>query len=797
MSYSSELYMHDLDMKATAALDTFPGFVKLLEAYRANFNEKAAKFDFLSSAIRLSDKQMPAIYSLLPPICDQLGIDVPELYYVLSKDLNAATGGSTQPYIFVTSGLVNELPIELVSSVLAHECGHIACKHTLYHSIAARLINGIDSSPFVLIPAVRKSLTPALVRALLFWDRCSELSADRAAVLCDGTAEKTVDVMLRLHGYGKEIDRAEFLKQAADLNAFVNDSASNKLIEQMMVREESHPRLATRAYECCKWSKSAQYRGILDGTYTIREKQAEVERCAEKEVISAELTVVSEKNETVLDLDTVNRDLRRVDAELTRYTNNADKFDYAVAVGSGILSGIIDSVFVGDISVTKNDIKLSHEKVNRFIQDYADYRGLDGSHLKSAITDLEDAFKVAQDNVWKGAGIGVSAKDHHLADLAHHPTPLGFMAALAVQFLRIGTFVNREGEWHFLLVETHAKDIVEIIAPALLTGLLNWLAAVAERRYEAKTEGEIPKSIQKIVRLIASTPILIEVIKCADNWFGHLVSDMGGSKNTPGGGMGIPGMFLSLLYEIASLPGLKNTSLPMLLDDLYQNQKLDLRHELPLYEAVGKQALPVVFNEIIVRTSYFVTHLSRELNNCGNVNDVDWKKVVPIKNITVNRMLAIASMTFTIADTADAAVHAAIESGGNWVLFAGRFVTRFNYVGAGRAAVAIVKEIANEKKEAQQIQEKMILSEKKASLFLAQLQDFKARLEEKVSNYLAEDIAQFMSGFEYMRQGVNTGDSDLVIRGNVIIQKVLGREPQFTSREEFDALMESDIPLTL
>ena len=161
------------------------------------------------------------------------------------------------------------------------------------------------------------------------------------------------------------------------------------------------------------------------------------------------------------------------------------------------------------------------------------------------------------------------------------------------------------------------------------------------------------------------------------------------------------------------------------------------------------------------------------------------------------QMLTIASMTFTVADTADAAIHAAIESGGNWVLFSGRFVTRFNYVGAGRAALSIVREVSNEKKEAQLIHEKMILSETKAALFLKQLQEFKEQLDMKVSNYLAEDIEGFMSGFADMQQGMLTGDSDLVIRGNVTIQKVLGREPQFTNQKEFDALMESDAPLVL
>ena len=79
MTYRPEFYMHDLDRKATAALNAFPNFIKFLEAYRANYDEKAVKFECLSSAIRLSENQMPEIYSLLPPICAQLGISVPEL----------------------------------------------------------------------------------------------------------------------------------------------------------------------------------------------------------------------------------------------------------------------------------------------------------------------------------------------------------------------------------------------------------------------------------------------------------------------------------------------------------------------------------------------------------------------------------------------------------------------------------------------------------------------------------------------------------------------------------------------
>ena len=779
MPYCAELYMHDLDRKATDALNTFPRFIKLLEAYHANYDEKAAKFDFLSSAIRLSEKQMPEIYKLLPPVCDQLGIDVPELYYVKSKVMNAATGGSTQPYIFVTSRLADELPRDLISSVLAHECGHIACKHTLYHSIAVQLINGIDNSPLALIPAIRRFLTPALVRALLFWDRCSELSADRASVLCDGTAEKTVDVLLRINGYGKNIDRAEFLKQAMDLKAFVNDSTSNKFIEQMLIQGESHPRMATRAYECYEWSKTEQYRRIVDGTYTLREKQEEENVCSDEEVISAELTVSSDKPQEHSDLGAINQSLQRVNSELEKYTNNADKIDYALAVGSGILCGIIDSIFVGEFSLDEAN-QWGNEQTSAFVLRVAKTQGYNGDSPAGAIKYLEDMFPIAADKATNQFGGGLQ---HHLRDFSHHPTPVGLVCSVLTQFT--GKVYGTDVHGAFQVVSLNEDG----------------LSLIGKNFPEKIMFGTI-------------------------NWAFHMVSDMAGSSGSvmKGSlGTGLPGPLVSMLKELSSTPlfqkmdenGHKEFSVYIsklfngtLLGDrngdgkLISARKFDLRTELGVARHVGRQAVPVIINECVIRAFYFIRRLAMELCRVNpkqfkDITVLHWNTILPFRNRTVERMVTISSMTFTVADTTDAAIHAAIESGGNWVLFSGRFVTRFNYIGVGRAAISIVKEVSNEKKETQLIHEKMLLSEAKAALFLEQLQEFKTKLEERVSNYLVEDISAFVTGFDYMADGLASGDSDLVIKGNIIIQKVLGREPQFTNQEEFDVLMESDVPLTL
>lgn len=805
MSYNAELYMHELDRKAFAALNQFPKFVKLQEAYIKNVDEKSAKIEFLSTTIRLSENQMPEVYNLLSPICEKLGIAMPDLYMVKSKDkgdLNAFTGGITEPFICVTSELVKQCPSEMISSVIAHECGHIACKHYLYHSLARNFANGIAASPLTKIPGINRYLSKTLITALLFWDRCSELSADRAAVLCDGSSDKTVEMLLKIHGFDENINREEFVKQALDLKEFVNDSKSNKMMEQVLVQWNSHPLLATRAYEVYDWEHSNQYKGIVDGTYTVDQVHKDIEATGEEEIINASVSVETKTtgtigvNEVPVEVQVaLEHKLNQVNQELERYTNYADGVQYAYAVACGIISGAIDSAFFADTKIFNNDIGFSHRQVNEFIQEYAASRGLGGDRLKDCISDLEQAFKVAQDNVWKGADIGVSAKNHHLADLAHHPTPAGLMSALIVQFLRVGTFVNKDGEWHFLFVPTTKEDIANIAIPAVITGVLNWLVAISTEKYEEETGKEIPKALRRLAHVIASTPAIIEVVKCADNWFGHLVSDMGGSKNTAGGGMGVPGIFLSLLHELSTLPIFKDSNLPTIVNDLYVNKKLDLRHELAYAQQVKLQAVPVIFIEICVRLGFMILQLEKELLENGSLEKVNWRRVIPFANRSVDRCLAIATMTFNVVDTGDAALRAAIESGGNWVLFSGRFVARYNFVGAGRAALAIVKEVSNERKEAQLIHERMILMDAKAQMFYQQLQQFKAQLEEKASNYLAEDIEAFIEGFDYMKEGLETGDSNLVIKGNVVIQKVLGREPQFTTQEEFDELMESDAPL--
>ena len=501
-------------------------------------------------------------------------------------------------------------------------------------------------------------------------------------------------------------------------------------------------------------------------------------------------------------------DLAKINAELDRYTCHAQKEEYALAIASGILAGVVDALFVGegpsfDADPTEARAHVNR-KVNEFIQRCAEREGYTGERLAGAIEQME-GHKVAQDNAFMGADIGVAPVNHHLADLAHHPTPAGLVSAIIVQFLRVGVFVNSKGEWHIVNVDKTAEAkrnaiIFNTIIPAIITGFLNWLVAISTAEHEEQTEQEIPAAVKRLAQLAASAPMIVEVANCANNWFGHLVSDMGGSKSTPGAGMGIPAVFLSLLYEMAAIPPFNETRLPEYLNRLYSKDRIDLRKELAFIEAnsgqikqaLGKQAVPVILNEVLVRAGFFVLQLARAFSENQPIADINWGNIIPIGNRTVDRMMTVSTMTLTLADTADAAVHASLESAGNWIIFSQRFAARFNYVASGRAAIAIVREAADDAKELQLLHEKRLLTEAKTAFTIEQLEAYKAQLQDRLDAYLQEDLEAFLQGIAIMDQGLAQGDSNLVIAGNVIIQKALGREAQFTSQDEFDSLMESD-----
>lgn len=439
---------------------------------------------------------------------------------------------------------------------------------------------------------------------------------------------------------------------------------------------------------------------------------------------------------------------KRIEAlhtDIDRLTNHADGLDYTIAVVSGILCGVIDSFYVGSINyeetlkkvydkfgnlVTEKSesiriketiekaiqnkrakgIKLTDEDIVQLrnkiaegvkakFQKVVDFDNENGTInvLRRAINKLEEHFQIPSDNIFKGLK-GINPASHHLDDLAHHPTPFGLIAACLSVFIRTGVFVDKNGKWHIKFIKFTSEEGKEqwkqLVIPIIIAGLITWILNLVHSKYKDEIDKKWPKPLAKLVSLLVKCPlaitVLTSIVKVSQNWIGHLMSDMDGSSSTPGQGMGIPGFFVSILKEVSNIPPLNLTGLPKVIDEIYTRDRFDMRAESAVLSIAGKQAIPVVLGDTLVRGFYFIRHLILELRDKHDFKNVTWKNVIPFNNRTIVRMMTIESGTFTVCDIADAAIRTAIKNGTPQnPKFWSDLVLSVNFVGIGRFAIAV------------------------------------------------------------------------------------------------------------
>lgn len=365
------------------------------------------------------------------------------------------------------------------------------------------------------------------------------------------------------------------------------------------------------------------------------------------------------QNQAEFDFDNIIFDL---DNQIDLLSSKADKYDYLVSASSGLLCGLIDILWVGEFSLERGRNQAS-KQVDSFVKKTAKILGCPNDDLESSVKFLEKKFPMASDGNTPDFGGGLQ---HHLRDFAHHPTPVGLMFSLLTQFTYKAYGTDTNGVFKVVNVSEASKALIGKDVPS---------------------------------KIMNGTIV----------WFFHLVSDMAGSSNTVGksGGTGLPGPLLSLAKELSALPffkdlRVKNIPVSEFLSKLFNGTLLaehdesgkiikdsvinfDLRAELGVGLEIGRQALPVIANECIVRSFYFIRRFAMELrsNNVRSFSDlkkIDWNQVKPTNNPTLSRMLTIATGVFTIADVSEAVITQ-------------KYWVSINYVGVGRFAIAIGQDV--------------------------------------------------------------------------------------------------------
>ena len=113
------------------------------------------------------------------------------------------------------------------------------------------------------------------------------------------------------------------------------------------------------------------------------------------------------------------------------------------------------------------------------------------------------------------------------------------------------------------------------------------------------------------------------------------------------------------------------------------------------------------------------------------------------------------------------------------------------------ALMAAYKMVREAQDEQQLAYEERVKIEAACNESVELIRQYRAEMEYAVNHYLTERLETFESGFAAMDKAILENDSDGYIRGNTVIQEILGYKSQFTNQEEFDDLMDSDIAFKL
>jgi hypothetical protein len=467
------------------------------------------------------------------------------------------------------------------------------------------------------------------------------------------------------------------------------------------------------------------------------------------ELITAELVFSYKDDITGIPLpdSELDRRLEELNSELQKYTAKLDTADYVISVGCGVICGLFS------------------KQIESLVQDY----------LKR--DDVKKAINANSKRV-----LGDIKKD------AGKPTVQGLYGSLASA---------AEGS-----VKSDEINLTGLAKTCFFT-VIFWFAANSVCSDEDLEKSDLPESIKKLIRKAKSSARLLPILQ-------RIAKAKPASAEALGDTVFEGALEQKEVKEVRGFfeaIGLDTDKYEKAAKDKIKGATGELQQKFGKYQNVTvkkaavngllTEALSVVVNDALVRGFYAIRRFTEEVEIHGGTDGIDWEEVIPFDNRTIARMMSIASVTYCAADMTKAGVRAAIEAQGNAALMIPKIAVKVNKAAAGRAVIAITTDAGMGLREAYLKQQRDELRHQISEDQVEAVIAYRERMNEIVEEYLAEHLQAFLSGGDLIETGIAANDSDSVIKGSVIIQRVLGRAPQFSSQAEFDDLMGSDNALIL
>jgi len=265
---SSRAYEHPADRGALVALRSIPGFDSVLKAISSAIGERSIRLLYLASATRVSPRQYPDIHEMLNECATTLDLQpVPEMFIEQDPSPSAMSIGLDKPIIVISTGMLQLTDDEGLRFIIGHEVGHVLSGHAVYRTMLLALIN--VAATIAWLPIGAWSIR-AIILGLNEWFRKSELSCDRAGLLCSQDPSAALRAHASLAGARNpnDMDVAGFLDQAEEYET--RGDVRDSLLKLLQLSGRSHPLAALRAAELQKWAAGPEYADILAGNYPRR-----------------------------------------------------------------------------------------------------------------------------------------------------------------------------------------------------------------------------------------------------------------------------------------------------------------------------------------------------------------------------------------------------------------------------------------------------------------------------------------------------------------------------------------------
>jgi len=239
------------DLRVRSTMDKLRPVTLAVES-TVGFWNTVGKSRLIGSAVRVGERQFPALHAKVARCADVLQIPMPATYVSPElASLGAHTFGSSDDATLVLSGaLVDHLTEAELLFVIGHECGHIQNNHVVYLTA----LHYLTQTANVIL---RVGAQPAVL-ALRAWSRRAEITCDRAGLICTrdlGTATAAL-IKLALGSrklYG-DINVDEYLRQFEE---------GRDDLRRLGEAFSTHPYLPTRVAALRLFSQTAYFRGVV------------------------------------------------------------------------------------------------------------------------------------------------------------------------------------------------------------------------------------------------------------------------------------------------------------------------------------------------------------------------------------------------------------------------------------------------------------------------------------------------------------------------------------------------------